>query len=437
MKAADAFPATAEGDSARASGRRRWRWPALAVAALAAFAVTRVLPVALTLHPQLYGDSISDPAGDLARYAAWGGAMVGDGLVAYRDFDVEYPPGALPFVLMPAVLGRAQFSAGVFVTLLALVDLAGFIALLRLARRGGSPVGALTWLVLPPLLGVVLYGRLDLVPAVALLLALERAHAGRWAVGGLWLGLGTAAKLVPGLAVPLAAIAAAGRRWRLVGGTVLGVLIGWLPYAADSRQIWHDVVGYHATRGIHLESLWGSLLNLQRLAGGPVELLFERGAFGISGPAATQIVRWSTILNVAIVVLVCAIAWLRWRGQPRRARTELPLAVTAVLALLLGTARVFSPQFVVWLLAAAAVAVAVTPSLTRWVVPALAIVVVLTVLGYPLGFDLLRQGARWPAVVLVCRNLAVLGLGAGLVVRWTRGERRHERAARSRGLPSN
>lgn len=387
---------------------------------LAAFAATRVVPVALTLQPALYGAELSNPAGDLARYAAWADAMVADGLVPYRHFDVEYPPGALPFVVAPALLGGMRFSPVAFVSLMVVVDLVGLSALAALVRRGGSPVGVMVWLVLPPLLGVVLYGRLDLLPAVALLLALERLHARRWSVGGWWLGLGAAAKLVPGLFVPLAAISAARKGWWVIAGTVAGGLIAWLPYAGDTAQIWHDVVGYHGTRGIHLESLWGSLLNVWRLLGGPVDLLFERGAFGITGPMAPTVARLSTTVDVAIVVAATGIAAVRWRGRPHRAPVELPLAVTAALALLLATARVFSPQFVVWLLAAAAVALAVTPAIARWALPLLAVIVVLTVAEYPLGFDLLRQGAWWPAVALVGRNLAVLVLGVAVTTHWLR-----------------
>jgi hypothetical protein len=115
------------------------------------------------------------------------------------------------------------------------------------------------------------------------------------------------------------------------------------------------------------------------------------------------------------------IAVLRWRRQPERARLELPLAVTATLALLLGTGRVFSPQFMIWLLAAAAVLFAVHPRIALWAGPLLLVIVVLTAAVYPLGFDLLRNGARWPALALVYRNAAVIALGLVLTLRWLWG----------------
>lgn len=397
--------------------RSRWRWDLLA-ATLLVFAVTRVLPAVLTLHPELYGPDISNPAGDVARYAAWGTAAIGDGLVPYRDFAVEYPPGVLPFVLAPALLGRGTFSVPAFVALLVAVDTAALLALWVLRGRGASSAGVVAWLVLPPALGVVLYGRLDLLPAVAVVLSLERANARRWTASGVWLGLGAAAKLVPALFLPLLLLAA-GRRWpQALGGAVAGIAVAWLPYLADTPALWRNVVGYHAARGIHLESLWGSALNLWRLRGGPADLQYEYGAFGITAADTETIVLVSTLVAGGIVAGVTSVAGWRWRRYPECAQAELALAVTAMLALLLAGTRVLSPQFVVWLLGAAAVAIAVTPGLWRWMLPGLGALVLLTVLGYPIGFDLLLQGAAWPAVVLVARNLLLLGLGVALIVRW-------------------
>jgi hypothetical protein len=415
-----------------------------------AFAVTRLLPLALTFDPSLYGD-ISDPTGDVERYADWANQIVGEGLAPYREVDIEYPPGSLPFVIVPALLGPARFSPAIFVALMVVLDVVAFAVLLMLARRAGegerqraggrgsagegerqraggrghrgSYRGVIVWLLLPPLLGVVLYARLDLIPAVALLLALERAHARGWLTSGVWLGLGTAAKLVPGLFIPLALVAARGRRVRLLVGAVVGGLVAWLPFAGDTAELIGDVFGYHSARGIHLESIWGSVLNLERVSGGPAELVFAFGAFHIAGPGDETMLRWTTALSVAIVVVSLAVAVVRWRRRPQRARRELPLAVTATLALLLGTGRVFSPQFVIWLLAAAAVLFAVRPRIALWAGPLLAVIVVLTAVGYPLGFDLLRDGARWPALVLLWRNIAVIVLGLMLLVSWLIGDR--------------
>lgn len=419
MTAPDAV-LVASGARGRLPVRRSWHAGVVLAILVVVFLVTRAVPVVLTLHPQLYGSQISNPAGDVGRYAAWGTAAIGHGLVPYRDFDVEYPPGALAFVLVPAVLGGGTFSTAAFVGMLVIVDLAAFLVLVAWARRGGSWAGAAAWLLLPPALGVVLYGRLDLLPAVALLIAIERAHARRWTASGIWLGLGAAAKLVPGVFLPVFVVAAAGRRWRVLAGAAAGGALACLPYAADIRALWDDVVGYHLARGIHLESLWGSALNLARLRGTPVTVLYEHGAFGITGRGAAGMLVASAVLVIGVVAAAVGVALARWPGRPWRARAELAIAVTATLALLLVTTRVFSPQFVVWLLAAGAAALTVTVGAWRWLGPALAAVVALTVLEYPLGFDLLRQGVTWPAMALFARNVVVLGIGVACVARWVR-----------------
>jgi hypothetical protein len=425
------------------------------------FAVTRLLPLVLTLYPSLYGPDVSDPTGDINRYAGWANQIIGQGLVPYREVDVEYPPGSLPFVVVPEMVGQAQFSRPAFVAMMIVVDAVAYGTLLLLARRTGEGerqraggwgatgegerqraggwgatgegehqraggwgatgeghLGVVTWLLLPPVLGVLLYGRLDLLPAVALLVALERAHARRWFTSGVWFGLGAAAKLVPVLFVPLAMAAAAGRRTRLLAGVVAGGLVAWLPFAGHTGELIHDVLGYHSARGIHLESVWGSWLNLERVAGGPVELVFEYGAFHIVGPGAGTMLRWTTALSIAIVVISALIATARWWRRPQRARLELPLAVTATLALLLGTGRVFSPQFIVWLLATAAVLFTVRPRVALWAGPLLLAIVVMTAVGYPLAFDLLRDGEHWPALLLVYRNVAVIAFGVLLMLHW-------------------
>jgi hypothetical protein len=435
-------------DLTEPSDRSAQRLRAMLVALWLAFAVMRLLPIALTLYPSLYGD-ISDPTGDLSRYAGWAEQIVGEGLAPYREVDIEYPPGSLPFVVVPALVGRAEFSRLVFVGMMVGLDAFAFGTLLSMARRAGreragdgdggevereraggrGPAaagaygGVVAWLLLPPLLGVLLYGRLDLIPAVALLLGLERAYARRWATSGVWLGLGAAAKLFPALFVPFAAVAAGGRRLRLLAGVAAGGLVAWLPFAGDTGQLIDDVLGYHGARGIHLESLWGSLLNLSRVSGGPVELVFEFGAFHIEGPGDDTMLWLTTVFSVAIVALGVGVAVVRWWRRPQRASLELSLAVTAMLALLLGTGRVFSPQFMVWLVAAAAVLFTVRPRIALWAGPLLLALVVMTALGYPLWFDFLRDGARAPALLLVYRNVAVLVFGVMLAARWVWPER--------------
>ena len=65
--------------------------------ALVACLVFLLSAVAITVTWERLGDAVTD----IALYQTYG-EWVADGLVPYRDFGFEYPPGALPAIVLPA-----------------------------------------------------------------------------------------------------------------------------------------------------------------------------------------------------------------------------------------------------------------------------------------------------------------------------------------------
>ena len=93
-------------------GRDRPVAPALAAAGI--FVAVAVL---VTIAWQLLGDAVTD----IPLYRTYG-ERVADGLVPYRDFAFEYPPGALPALVLPALVTDSLEAYRVaFVAELALV----------------------------------------------------------------------------------------------------------------------------------------------------------------------------------------------------------------------------------------------------------------------------------------------------------------------------
>ncbi len=142
------------------------RIAAAALAAVALFAAAwAVLHVGFYTHRQII---------DTPIYQRYGNAIA-HGAVPYRDFSVEYPPGALPMFALPgfAEPGRDQdVSDGfrrAFELLMWTCGAAALLAMASTLRAVGAPParlwGALTFAALAPLaLGSVVLSRFDLWP---------------------------------------------------------------------------------------------------------------------------------------------------------------------------------------------------------------------------------------------------------------------------------
>jgi hypothetical protein len=379
------------------------RRPAVIVGLLVVFCLTRAAVVWITDNPEVYGDI--DPTSDVVIYENWGSAVHDEGASPYRDVSIEYPPGAIPFLVAPSVVSDEGGSYRLnFALLMAVVDLIGFGALYVMVRRGGSPWALVGWLLVPPLLGPVLYARFDLVPAVAVILALERAQAQKWFGVGGWLGFGAIAKLVPGLLAPLAFIVAARRRL-VAYGFVMVVALMTMPYLGVARGLFDSVFGYHGDRGVQIESLWGSLTLLGGHLGFESGVAFQFGAMDVYGSPVDVFKTSSNVLAAAGLLFGCYAAW-RWAR--RDSAPDLALVMFATLALTTGVGRVYSPQYTVWLLGVGAATVALAGRRARWPFGVLVAVVALTAWIFPPLFQPLLENELWAVVVLLTRNLLTL-----------------------------
>ena len=382
--------------------RRPW------VIVVVAFALTRALAGAPTATPSaFYPDGSADPSFEIANYAVWGNQMQDLHRWAYRDFDVEYPPGALAVANLPYAVSDEHFEVA-YIVQAVLFDALGLAAVYRLARRRRSWGGVVVWLALLPLLGAVTYSRLDVVVAATLAWALERAEAGRWGTSGAWLGLGVAVKLTPLLVLP-AVVLVSPHRWRtaLAAAAVAAAFV--VPFAGELPELTDQVLGYHTDRGVHAESLWGSLALLARVS-------FDAevgtvGAFGATDIVAAGAGALKTVANIAAVGVVLDSCLNAARRVRRGDGAHLALVVAAATALLVAVGRVFSPQYLVWVVAPIAVAVTVAPGRLRWSVASLAVAVVLAHALYPVFFDEYLDGQPAAVVAGVARNLAVLASG--------------------------
>ncbi len=374
---------------------------------LVVFTLTRLGAGYLADNPELYPAGSADPTTDIANYVVWANQMQDFGHRAYRDFSVEYPPGSLPLANAPYAVTHEHYRLAFIVQAVA-IDALGLWAMCRLARRRGSWWGVVAWLALLPLLGPVAYTRLDLGVATCLAWALERVEARRWTAAGVWLGLGAAIKLTPGLLIPAVALAAP-RRWRPVAAAGAVAALFVLPFLGDLPAMYRDVAGYHLDRGVHAESLWGSLALLARVVGDAhVDVIPAFGAYDISSAFDDG---FKVLANLAALGVLIDSALAATRRVRRGDGAHLVLVVGGALILLTAVGRVFSPQYLVWLVAPMAAGLAIAPRALRWSAALLAVAIALAHLVFPvLFYDYL--GVQGGAVTVgFVRNLALLGSG--------------------------
>jgi hypothetical protein len=295
---------------------------------------------------------------DTPVYERYGNAIA-RGEVPYRDFGLEYPPGALPVFALPALGHEDDARLTVYETsfqrLMAICGVAAVLfaalALRALGAGGARTLAALAFVALAPLaVGSVVLSRFDLWPAAVTAAALGALVAGRLRVGHGLLGLAVAIKIYPAVLVPLALAYA----WRRGGRRAAAACAAWLvgvaaavfvPFLALSPGgVWDSVVR-QTTRPLQIESLGAAVLVAAHHAFGTgVTMSSSHGSQNLAGTGADAVGALQTAAQLAAVVAI----WI-WFARGRGGREELVRASAAVLVAFVALGKVLSPQFLIWL----------------------------------------------------------------------------------------
>jgi hypothetical protein len=399
-------------ESWRLSVSRAPLWAAVGLVAVGLFLASWSL-----LHVGFYD---RDQVRDTPLYQRYGDRMA-DGEVPYRDFGVEYPPGALPTFVVPSLLseeGDEGGYRGVFETLMwvsGAVCLLGVV--LTLSAVGASArrlSGAAVFVALSPLaLGSVFLSRYDLWPAALTAVALAAFVWRRERLGLGLLGLGAATKVYPALLVPLALTflwRTRGRREALIGAGVFAatVAVVVLPFVALSPEGVWSALTRQASRGLQIESLGSAvLLAAHHLGGLGIEMRSSAGSQNLVGTAPDVL----AAVHTAVQAVAVAAIWIAFARGPLDRERLLHASATCVCAfVVLG--KVVSPQFLIWLiplvplvrgrrgLAASAL---------------LGVALVLTQLWFPYRYwDLALEFDEPASWLVLARDLVLLGLLAVL-----------------------
>jgi hypothetical protein len=338
-----------------------------------------------------------------------------DGQVPYRDFTIEYPPGALPVLLAPAPADQGYYDR-FRLLMLALGAAAIGLLVVALFLAGADAAELAAGVLVPATLPFTLnpglvFERYDLWPAALVLFALVALLRGRRAVGLATLGVGAAAKLYPLALVPLAILARRGRAHvrRDLAVVAAAVFVLVVPFAIVAPRSLGHVGRLLVQRPLQIESLGASiLLAAHRLGAYEPTVYFSVGrSWDLAGPAAKTVAIISSLVGAAALVAV----WFLFARGPRGPQ-ELLVAVAAVVVGFVAFGKILSPQYMVWVAAAVPLALGrVRPFALAAALSALILTFYIYNKGY---FDMLRGGrVSW---MLLARNVILVALFCSLLL---------------------
>lgn len=321
----------------------RGTWLAVAVAAVL-LGISFYVLIAWLEHGQL---------ADTPIYADYAKGVRG-GLLPYRDFAFEYPPAALPPMLLANYLSWSYATS--FAVLMGICG-AGCIVLAASALRAVNAGTERTWLALiaigiaPLALGSLFDTRYDLWPTLLAVGGLAALTRERPILSGGLLGLGFAAKLWPAVLVPIAVAYLWRRRGRrsavLHVAAFAGVAVAcFLPFVILAPHGVRAMFADQLDRPLQVESLGAAVLMAAHHFGlRPLTTLSTHGAQGLSGRGAGLAADLSTLFEVVAVVTI----WIIFARRRNPDREAVLLAAAAAVAALVAFDRVLSPQYLIWI----------------------------------------------------------------------------------------
>ncbi len=273
----------------------------------------------------------------------------------YRDFPVEYPPVSLGAIELVAGTNGNQTGAHL-VWFMALCDL---VTVAALAFGWGRRAAVFYLLLTVPLLGSLLT-TIDLISVALAVSAVALAVRGRERLGGGAFAAAILAKVWPLALLPVMVLQRKRRAltWS-VAALTLGTLV-WVWWGGPSGPL--QVATQRHTPGWEYESVIGSLL-----------WALGRGGF-VTINASTRLgvaPGWAKALLLGAAIAGIAAVWYR---ASRREPREIGLPAVAAVSILMLSAPLLSPPYMIWLAPWAAIACTERTGYIRWLLAALMLV---------------------------------------------------------------
>ncbi|MGZ3621986.1 MAG: hypothetical protein ACXWPG_02700, partial [Ktedonobacteraceae bacterium] len=282
---------------------------------------------------------------------------------------LEYPPLTLVIFSLPLFAPLSYYQL-FFAVSMALVSTFIYWLLLRYGPRGSAL--AFVFYIFLGVLALV-QARFDLVPAACTLLCLIAAERKHWTLAYIALAFGFLIKIYPILFLPALFIAEQQDRHSIyvpeqsLPITFLSVEL-WNTLLSIKHWHWKNVVlffclflgitgffaifnlngaivsqiNYFANRPIQVEAIGSTLLWIGALIGFPIHIVYSFGSVNMVSSLGGVVSDLSEILFV--VGYIYAI-YLQWRGK-----LDVVQVCIALLFIFIATGKVFSPQYLIWII---------------------------------------------------------------------------------------
>lgn len=362
--------------------------------------------------------SVSDAYGDvLYVYPSWvergeQGEWLG------VDVPWVYPLLAWAPILVADVLGPDALPL-VWMLMVTALDAVALRMLLDVPR---GRTMAWTWLGLQLALGPVALGRIDTVAVAVCIIGLAVLRGGRPGVAAAAFTVAAWMKVWPGV-LYLAMLIARRERMRVLaaGALVSAGVLGVALLLGSEHPL--SFLTQQEDRGLQIEAIaatpymWAATVD-------EALVFFDRQiwTFQVGGDGVRTVSALATPVLVAVVVLLCAVGAIAVRRS--HGREAIVWLAVAMVAALIVTNKVGSPQFVLWLVVPALL-LAEAGARRHWRgVGAIVLVAVLTQVQFPWTYDWLVVAHPAAVLLLTVRNLVHVGILVGAVWMLLRAARR-------------
>ncbi len=356
----------------------------------------------------------------------------------FHMLPLEYPPLTL-VIFSLALLAPLLYYQLVFALLMALTAVLIYWLLLRYGPRGSALAFSIYLLIGA---SATAEGRYDLVPAALTLLCLIAAERKHWTFAYVAMAFGFMLKIYPILLLPALFIAEqrdaqrlhippesltikslTGELWHTLQGIrqwcwrnsliFIGIIVGVTGFYSliDFNGAVLSQLSYFANRPVQVESTGSILLWLGTRFGFPVQIVYTFGSLNMISALGEYV---SILFESLFVLGYVYTIFLQWRGK-----LDVTQASIALLLIFIVTGKVFSPQYLIWIVPLLAYSGAFGSFwLITW-----GTISLLTTIIYPFFYTLITDGLKIPYLpgfiqIVTARNFLLVLLTLAYLFNW-------------------